>query len=345
MRGKIILILFIFLFPLTVYAEDNVLNLYAWGGEIPEFIIRQFEKESGVKVNVSSYESNEIMYAKLRTAANAGYDIVMPSGYFVSRMRDHGMLEQLDKSKLTNWKHVNPTFLHAAYDPTSTYSIPYLWGITGIYVNEQNYSPSTVQHWQDLWDARFVNQLMLIDDMREVFAMAMFSLGYPLNDENPTHIEKAYLKLKTLMKNVKVFASDTLISTMIDEDANVGMAWNGDAYKASRENQHIRFIAPKEGFVIWVDNFVLLKSAPHKEAAYKFFNFIMQPEIAKDIALYSHYPTANLTAQKLLPPAIKNNPIAYPPQEALKHGKFQTDLSPATLAIYEKYWDELKMGG
>ncbi len=331
--------------PLSAFAQHNVLNIYAWGGEIPDFVLRQFEKESGIKVNFSTYENNEVMFAKLRTSKNVGYDIVMPSGYFVSRMRKQDMLETLDKSKLPNWKNLNPDFLHPSYDPDATYAVPYIWGVTGIFVNDNYYQKSSLKKWSDLWNPRFANEIMLIDDMREVFGMALISLGYSPNETNSEHIKSAYLKLKDLMKNVKVFSSDTLISIMIDEDATVGMAWNGDVYKASIENTHLKFIVPQEGAVKWMDNFVIPKGAPHLDSAYTFLNFILRADVARDIALYSHYPTANKAGWQLLPANVKNNPIAYPPSDVLRRSQFQEDLPPDVLSIYEKYWDELKMGG
>lgn len=327
------------------FAQQQILNIYAYTGEVPDFIVRQFEKETGIKVNISTYENNEIMYAKLRATKNPGYDLVMPSSYFVDRMQRQGMLETLDKTKLTNWQNLNPSFLHPAYDTNTQYSIPYIWGITGIFLNDKYYPEASITKWSDLWDKKYFNQLMLLDDMREVFSMALLSLGYPANDKNPEHIKAAFLKLKELMQNVKVFSTETVVSIIIDEDANAGMAWNGDAFKAAQENKQVKFIFPAEGFVIWVDNFAIPKNAEHKEAAYQFINFILRAEVARDVALHTNFPTTNLAAQKLLPESIRNNPTVYPSQKVLSHGQFQTDLGDDTLAIYEKYWEELKMSG
>lgn len=328
----------------NVFAQRPILNVYGWPSEIPDFVIRQFEKETGIKVNFSTYDNNEIMYAKLRAVRNAGYDIVMPSGYYVDRMRHQNMLEPIDKTKLTNWNNLDPAFLHAAYDPEMQYSIPYLWGITGIFYNKNNAAPLP-KSWSDLWDHRYANQLMLLDDIREVFSMGLLSLGFSANDTNPSHIQAAYLKLKTLMPNVKVFSSDTVVSILIDEDANTGMVWNGDAYKASQENANVQFVFPSEGFVIWMDNFAIPKNAPHKEAAYLFLNFMLRAEVAKEVALYTNFPIANLAGKNLLPSAMKNNPWIYPSKEIMKHGQYQTDVGDAVLRVYEKYWEELKMGG
>lgn len=342
MRYALLLALF---FPLSSFAEQRLLNIYAWAGEVPDFVVRLFEESTGIKVNISTYENNEIMYAKIRATANPGYDIVMPSSYFVDRMHRQNLLVELDKSKIPNLQNINPDFSHPAYDPNLQYSVPYIWGITGIFINTQYVKADSVKKWADLWQERFKNKLLLLDDTREVFSLALLSLGYPANDQNPEHIKAAFLKLKQLMPNVKVFSTDTVVSTIIDEDATIGMAWNGDTFKASHENPHVKFIFPEEGFVIWVDNFAIPKSAVHKDEAYEFINFILRPDIAKEIAIFTRFPTTNLAAQKLLPDNIRNDATIYPPKSVLSHGQFQTDTGDNTMALFEKYWEELKMSG
>lgn len=323
---------------------QQILNVYTWSGEIPDAIVRQFEKETGIKINLSTYENNEVLYAKLRASKNPGYDVIIPSSYFVDRMRKQDMLLALDKSKLHNLKNLNPEFIHPAYDPNLDNSVPYLWGLTGIFVNDQYHKTKQIKKWTDLWESRFANQLMLLDDIRENFSIALLALGYSANDNNPDHIKEAFLKLKDLLKNVKVFSTDTVVSIMIDEDATIGTAWNGDVYKATKENPHLKFIIPEEGFVIWVDNLCIPKTAPHVNNAYTFINFLLRADVGKEITLATSYPTTNLAAQNLLPKAIRNNKIAYPPKEVMRHGQFQTDLGDNVLQTYEKYWEELKIG-
>lgn len=334
----------LFFTSLSLHAQSNILNIYAWSGEIPDSVVEKFEDETGIRVNVSTYDNNEIMYAKLRAVKNAGYDIVNPSSYFVDRMRRQDMLEKLDKTKLPNLKNLNPIYTHAEYDPGLQYSIPHVAGITGIFVNSHLHK-NTDLTWADFWLPKYKNQLLLLDDPREVFSMALMTLGYSVNDRNPEHIKQAFLRLKKLMPNVKVFSSETVASLIIDEDATIGMAWNGDVYKAERENETVKFIFPTDGFVIWVDNLAIPKNAPHKDNAYLFLNFLLRPEIAKDIALATLFSTTNLAAQALLPEDIRNNPAIYPPKSVLDKGQFQTDIGEETASLLEKYWEELKMGG
>jgi len=333
------------LLPIPTFAQPKIVNVYAWTGEIPDFVIKQFEKETGIHVNFSTYENNEIMYAKLRASKNAGYDIIMPSSYFVDRMHRQGMLANLDKSKLTNWKNLDSSFLNPPYDPQSKFCVPFIWGTTGIFVNRKFFPEKSIHNWSDLWDKKFNNQLMILNDTRESFAVALLTLGYSVNDRNPEHIKQAFLKLKALMPNVKVFSTETVVSIMIDEDATVGMAWNGDTYKAMQENNNLAYIYPNDGFVIWVDSFAIPKNAPHSDEAHAFINFMLRPDIAKSVSLYTNYPVTNHTARALLPAAMRDNPTVYPSKETLAHGQFELDVGDSTLALYEKYWEELKMGG
>ncbi len=335
-----------FFFSTQLFAEsDNILNLYTWSNDIPESVIQQFEKETGIKVNASSYDSNEVMYAKLKAAKNAGYDVIEPSSYYVDRMRRQGMLEKLDLSKLSHFKNLDPEFLNKPYDPHNHFSLPFTWGTTGIFMNTRDYPVESISHWADIWDKKYENQLMLLDDSREVFSMALITLGYSVNDSNPEHIKEAYLKLKKLIPNIKVFKSDGVITILIDEDISIGMVWNGDLYKARKENPNLVFVYPKDGFLIWLDSLAIPKNAPHRENAYRFINFIMRADIAKTVSLSNSFPTPNLAGRKLLPREVRENTTVYPPHDVLRRGQYQTDVTDEALDLYEKYWEKLKMGG
>jgi spermidine/putrescine transport system substrate-binding protein len=326
-------------------ARAEVVNIYIWADYLPPSVIQAFEKETGIHVNYSEYDSNETMYAKLKSSPTVNYDVIVPSDYFVDRMRKQGMLQPLDKSQLPNWTNLNPTLLNRPYDPHNQYSLPYLWGTVGIVVNKKYLSPNQVAAWADLWQPAYKNSLEMLDDMRQVFSMALISLGYSVNDTDPHHIEQAYFKLKSLLPNVKLFNSNATHSLYIDEDVWLGMNFSGDTYRDSRENPNLVYLYPKEGFVLWIDNMAIPKGAPHLQNAYKFINFILRPENAAKIALTESYVSPNLTAmQKLIPANLRNNPTFNPPLEVLKRGQSLLDLGE-TNAVYAKYWEKLKMGG
>tara|TARA_Y100000588_G_C14191628_1_gene898278 strand:- start:444 stop:1481 length:1038 start_codon:yes stop_codon:yes gene_type:complete len=328
---------------LTLPAHSKpVVNVYVWGGEIPRTLIHQFEKDTGIKVNFSTYDSNETMYTKLKASRQMVYDVIMPSGYFVERMRQQGMLEQLDKSKLPNLKNISKIFTQSAFDPGNQYSVPINWGITGIFYNDK-WVQDAPTSWASLWENKWSGKLMLLDDARETFSIALMKLGYSPNDKDPVHIREAFEALLQLAPNIKMFASDSVQAIIIDNDAIAGIAWNGDVFKAKQENSKIQFVFPSEGAVIWVDGLAIPKNAPHMNEAYQFINYVLKPTSAKEIALREGYATTNKKGQMLLPEKIRDDKNIYPDETVLKRATIQRDVGPETLAIYNKYWQQLKL--
>ncbi len=329
---------------MSAFASDNILNVYNWSDYMPSAVIDQFQKETGIKVNYSEYDSNETMYAKLKTEPTPSYDIIVPSDYFVDKMRKQDMLQKIDKSQLPNFKNLNPALLNRPYDPNNNYSIPYLWGTVGIVVNKLFFKPDSITNWNDLWQPQYDNKLLMLDDMRMVFSIALISLGYSINDTNPDHIKQAYEKLQKLMPNIKLFNSDSADNLYIDEDVAIGINYSGDTYRDSLENPDLVYIYPKEGFTVWIDSMAIPKGAPHLANAYKFINFLLRPDIAKEIAISQQYSSPNLVAEKMMPESRKKNPILNPSAETLKRAESSLDLGDAD-AIYAKYWEMLKIGG
>lgn len=340
---KLFLLVTLLLCSLAAGAAENILNIYGWSFYMPTEVAAQFEQETGIHINYSTFPNNETLYAKLKANPNAGYDLVIPSSYFIDRMARQKMLQKIDKSKLTNIKNLNPDFLNKDFDPHNDYSIPYLWGSTAIVVNTKYYSLGSITSWSDLWQNQYKNQLLLIDDTRDVFSMALLVLGYSPNDTNPEHIIAAYHQLQKLMPNAKLFNTDAMPSIYIDEDATIGMGWSGAIFQASQENPNIHYVYPKEGFSIWIDNLAIPARAQHLENVYKFINFVLRPDIAKKITLLSGFASPNLAAIKLMPADIQQNPILNPDHATLSRGKLQQDVGAAT-QVYEKYMALLKVG-
>lgn len=342
MRVGYFLISLLWLLLTPVFADENIVNIYNWSNYISNDILKEFTQETGIKVNYTTYDSNETLYAKLKANPHTGYDVIVPSTYFVDRMRQQGMLQALDKSRLPNFKNLNPVLLNKSYDPGNHYSIPYFWSSTGIVLSSKIDS-RPLQAWADFWNPRYRKQLLLLDDVHEVFSMALMVLGYSPNDTDPGHIRLAYLKLKQLMPNVRLFNNDGVKSLFIDEDLTVGMAWNGDIYQAAQENPALRFIYPKEGFVISIDSMAIPIGASHVNNAYTFINFILRPDIAKKISLATGFSTPNLVAYKRMPKAILNNSMIYPDKKTLQRSVVQVDVGAAE-SVYQHYWELLKIG-
>lgn len=328
---------------LAMANNGKVLNLYSYSEYIPDVVLKQFTQQTGIKVNYSYYSDNYELYTRLKTDPHSGYDIIVPSSYFVAKMRKEGMLHRLNKKALTHFKYLNPLLINKAYDPGNQYSVPYVWGTTGILVNKKYHNPKLINSWLDLWHKRYRNRILLINDIREVFGFALISAGFSTNDINPAHIKKAYQQMLKLMPNVRIITTDASYMNMyIDEDATLGIVYSGDAFVITQENPNLVYIYPKDGFDIWIDCLAIPKYAPHYENALKFINFIMQPKIAKEITMGIGYATPNLAGMKQLPKKYRDNPILNPDQKILKRGQIETDTS-SVMNLYEHYWQLLRL--
>jgi spermidine/putrescine transport system substrate-binding protein len=347
-RNPVFLILFaiaaVFVgMPLEAAQEKKVVNFYNWSEYIPAGVLKTFTSETGIKVNYSTFDSNEVLYGKLKTLKGKGYDLIVPSTYLVSRMRNEGLLQKLDKSLIPNFKNLDPKLLNAPFDPGNEYSIPYLWGTTGIVLNTKLLPDAGLKAWNDLWNPSYRGSLLLLDDVRDVFAMALKILGYSINDTDEAHIREAYIKLKELLPNVKVFNSETPKVFLIGEEVSAGMTWNGEAFKAHRENPHISYVYPEEGSLMWMDSLTIPIGAKNTENAYLLLDFLLRPDIAKTIGEEIGYATPNLEAFRLLPEKTRSNRMIYPSEEDLKKAEMQVEVGDA-MTIYEKYWSMLKVG-
>lgn len=327
--------------------DGNVtLNLYNWSEYMPEEIINGFEDETGIKVNYTTFDSNEAMYARLKLLDDSSqYDLAVPSTYYVEKMAAEGLLQEIDKSKLSNFSNLDISFINTSVDPDNKYSIPYLWGSTGLAINGDAIDPTTVNSWSDLWQPQFKGQVMLTNDMREVFAMALTSLGYSGNSTDNGEIEAAYNKLTELMPSVKTFNSDAARMPYIEGETNVGMIWNGEAVMANDDGlTALVYKYPSEGAILWMDNFVIPKNAKHADAAHQFIDYVLRPENAQLISADIGYATPNQAAREGMPDLVKNNPSIYPSAEILAKAEFQEDVGDEALQVYQRYWDRLKAG-
>ena len=321
------------------------LNVYGWPNYLPEKILRQFTQETGIHIQLTTYDSNEMLYAKLVTNPHSRYDIVMPTSYYVSKLAKKGLLRRLNHQHLTHLNNLMPRFRTMHYDPNNQMSIPYLWGSTGILVNDRYFNPKQFPSWASLWQASLKNQLLLLDDMRDVFDVALLALKAQPNSHDSKQIDRAYHKLKALMPNVKLFNSSTVTNLFIDEDVTIGMIWSDFAFAAMQENPHLHYIYPREGFMIWVDTLAIPRYAPHPRAAERFLNFILRADIAKQIVEITAGTTANSAAIKLLPKHWRNSRIINPTANTLQRGHMQRVINTQALRHYQQLWQRLKVGG
>ncbi|MBF0784266.1 extracellular solute-binding protein [Muribacter muris] len=329
------------MFSANAMSQESV-HLYTWTEYVPEGLLEQFTKETGIKVVVSTLESNETMYAKLKIQGkDGGYDVIAPTNYFVSKMAREGMLMELDHSKLPVIKELNPDWLDKPYDKGNKYSLPQLLGAPGIAYNTGSYQGSSFTSWGDLWKEEYKGKVQLLDDAREVFNIALLKLGQDPNTQDPAVIKAAYEELLKLRPNVLSFSSDNPANSFIAGEVEVGQLWNGSIRIAKKEQASVDMVFPKEGPVLWVDNLAIPSNAKNPDAAHKLINYLLSAPVAEKLTLEIGYPTSNVKALEVLPKEITEDPAIYPTAEVLQKSHWQDDVGEA-IELYEKYYQELK---
>lgn len=256
-------------------------------------------------------------------------------------MAKEGMLQELDHSKLSNFKQIPANLLNKEFDPNNKYSLPYVYGLTGIGVNADDIDPSKITSWADFWNPEYKGKVLLTSDAREVFHIALLLDGKSPNTKNEEDIKAAYERLVKLLPNVVTFNSDSPEVPFVQGEASIGMLWNGSAYLAHKENPSIQFVYPKEGAIFWMDNYAIPKGAKNTEGAYKFIDFLLRPENAKLVVEKMGFSMPNEGVKALLSPEMANNPTLFPSAENIEKGIMQGDVGEA-VDIYEKYWNKLK---
>ena len=325
---------------------SKVLNLYAWSDYIPQQMLVDFQTKYGITVNYDTYSSNEEMLAKIQAGAS-GYDIVVPSDYTVAIMVKQGMLEQLDRSKLSNFANIDKRFTNQYYDLGNKYTVPYQWGTTAL-VYDKTKVPFEPKSWSDLWDPQFKGHLVVLDDEREMTGMALQTLKYDKNSTDPMQLDQAKQKLLDLKPNILLFNSDDPESSLVTGETWAGLVYNGNASLAYKSDPNIVYICPTEGCGLWFDNLAVPKGAPHFDAAMLFLNFVLDAKesvlITKEFP-YSNPNKAALDYLKTSDPTVYDVYMGFsgtnPSADFLKGAVSVRDVGAAT-TLYDRLWTDFK---
>jgi len=323
------------------YSGKNVLNIYNWGDYIDPALIKQFEKESGIKVVYQTFDSNEAMLTKIEQGGTT-YDIAVPSDYAIAKMIDEKLVVPIDHQKIPNLKNIDSRFLDLSFDPKNKYSIPYFWGTVGIVYNKDLIGKKPTS-WKDLWDPKLKNQILLADGAREVIGMSLNSLGYSLNETNESKLQEAKANLMRLTPNVKAIVGDEIKLLLANEEAGLGVVWSGDANEIMSENDKLDYVIPKEGSNVWFDNIVIPKTAKNVEGAHEFINFMLRPDISAKNADYVGYSTPNKEGLKLLDKSVRTDERFYPDKQVTDTLEVYENLGKKMLAHYNELFLEFKM--
>lgn len=322
-------------------ADNKELNLFIWTEYVPDSVIEAFTEETGIKVNVTTFSSNEDMLAKVKAESEGTYDLLQPSDYMVKQMADQGMLEEIDKEKLSNLSNIGEAYLNPSYDPDNTYSIPYQGGVAGIAVNTDKVD-TEITSYADLFDESLKDSLVVLDDFRAVIGMTERSMGLSMNETDPDTLAKVEEKLLTLKDNIKIYDSDSPKSALISGDCTVGFCWSAEIALAMEENPAIKVVYPEEGPYVFMDNWVIPKGAKHYDEAMEFIDYMLRAETAEAVSEEFPYLNPNTAAVEAMGAEYSDNEAKNPPADVIASGEYVDNLDTDTLAIYDAMWTKLK---
>ncbi len=323
-------------------AQTRTLNLYNWSEYMDPAILKVFEKKCNCKVNVSLYESNEDLIAKLKANGGSQYDVVVPGQYAVPLLYRSNLLLKFDKTKIPNLKNLSKKFVNPSYDPNNTYSAAYQWGTVGV-VYRKDKIKNLEQSWSLFFDkAKQQGPFLMMDSTREMLGPVLKYLGKSLNTIKPDDIRAAIdvmadAKTRSLGLDGGV-ANRNKVSA---GQANYGVAYNGDVVKIQAEDKNIGFFVPKEGSVIFTDNMAIPVKAPNADLAHQFINFILDPKIGAQLSNYNQYATPNEAAKPFINKTDLQNPAVYPPANVMANLEFILDLGKDNV-LYDSAWTKVK---
>ncbi len=344
-----------------VPVTSQQLNLFVWAEYVPADIVECFEAVYGIKVNQSEYSSNEEMYAKLAPGGST-FDVAQPSDYIIEVMIRTGLLQKLDRTQLPNLANIDPVYAHVPGDSNGEYIAPYQVGTESIVYNADTVK-QPLTSWKDLWRDDLADRLVFIDDQRYVIGFVLLSEGLDPNTANPADLQAIKPKLADLISRVRVFDSDSPKNALIAGDADAGFVYNGEAFLAAKENPAFKYVYPVEGTLYYQDGYGLIKDAPHPDAAYAWFNYALQADVAwltlrdypytnANRAALEYARNATFTVQDAdgnevtpaeLYAAYIASPITNPPPEVIEQGYAMRDVGDA-LPLYDQLWTEVKTG-
>ena len=316
------------------------LNLYLWSAYIKPETIKKFEERTGARVNLDVYDSAEALLSKM-LAGNPGYDVIAPPTYTLTALIQAGVLAELDRDRLTQFENTAPEFKGQAWDAENRYSIPYLWGVTGIASDSRQVGE--IDSWNALRDPRWAGKILMLDDAREAIAFGAFLL-----DEDPNTIDPEVLKrigriLIDQKPLVRAYDSASFDDAVLTGEAVLAQSWSGQIAKIMGEAPWVRFTIPKEGAMLFLDSLAIPKNAPHQDLAHEFLDFVMEPEIAAEICLTTGYSTPSQAGRELLPAGVRDNRAMFPDAAQMKRLYSYADLGKAA-TLHDRLWTEVKSG-
>ncbi|YAF98437.1 MAG: PotD/PotF family extracellular solute-binding protein [Nodularia sp. CChRGM 3473] len=325
----------------TTSSRSDQLYIYTWTQYSDQQLLQTFTAQTGLKVLVDVYDSNEVMLAKLLAGGGGAYSLIYPSDYMVQKMEEQNLLTEINRDRLIGIDNLFPQFQNPSYDPKNRYSIPFNWGTTGLIYNSEILKEAP-EDWEYLWQNQGIlnRRMTLLNDVREVMGAVLRMLGYSYNSQDENQIKQAYEKLVALKPAIASFDTDAWQNQMLAGDLTVAMCYSSDAIRVTKENPKLKYVIPRSGSSLWTDTIVIPKLAPNIDGAYGWINFILQPEVAATISQRLNLATPNSAGFEQLPNQIQNNVNLYPPDSLLEKCERLAPLGDFE-DVYERYWTQL----
>ena len=332
-------------------SKKTTLYVYNWGQYISEGddgsldVIAAFEEAyPNIRVQYSTYDSNEIMYSKL---ANGGItvDVIIPSDYMIGRMVQEGMLEELNFDNIPNYQYIDDAFKNTSYDPENKYSVPYTWGTVGIIYNTKYVDEADVTGWELLWNEKYAGKILMFDNSRDAFGIAEYLLGYDVNTTDETELQDCAAKLAEQKPVVQQYVMDQIFDAMENEEAWIAPYYAGDYLTMVEENPDLAFYRPTaQGYNMFIDAMCIPTCCQEKEAAEAFINFLCNPEISSANMAFLGYSVPSTAAKELMDPEVANSDVAYPDADTLATGTSFNYLPEETSRYMESLFMEVRNG-
>ena len=324
-------------------AAEGDLVVYHWFEYMPQELLDKFTAETGINVTMDTYDSNEAMLASLKAGGMGTYDVAVPGDYMVAIMAGEGLLDTIADGELANKGNIAPEWADPSFDPGRTHSIPYQWGSTAFSVDTEVYG-GDINTTDILFNppAELAGKINMLDSQGEVMALASLHMGIPQCSSDREQLKALNDMLMSAKENWASFNSDTAKEVMVSGDVAVGMIYDGFGAKARAEKPSLKYAFPTQGYVVWMDNVVLLKDAPNRDNALKFMDFLLQPENIAEVSNYARYGAGVSGVGDFLDPELATLPEANPPAEA-GAGVFIEVCDEATQAVYDQIWTNVKM--
>ena len=331
----------------TKELAGTTITVFNWGEYLPDGtegsldVNREFTRLTGIEINYTNYESNEAMYSKLK-GGGVSYDIVIPSDYMIERMKKENMLQPIDTASLSNYKYIDSKYKGLYFDPENSYSVPYCVGMVGLI-----YNTSVVKEkpdsWGIMWDEKYKDNILNFNNPRDAFAVSQLLLGYNLNSSDRNQWDAAAEKLKEQKSILQSYVMDEIYQKMEDGEAAIAPYYAGDFLLMQDNNPDLEFVYPKEGVNIFVDSICIPKTSRNYQAAMMYINYLLEPEIALEVAEYVMYASPHTDVMNNDDYSLKGNEYLYPNEESYPKVQYFKDIDESIRSYYERLWEDVKL--